>query len=347
MEKPLLLGMFHRMIEGDHHLLELEQRRFSEAGIGAEFSPDSPDDLQAVLEFRPFSEPRYTIHLPRETQLFGGRGSGIIEAFARRSRTDAYGMIVHDQAELKRHFNAYVQMVHELDGTLAAIERSPLLFIEYAAGLDPDLFVSFFERIADCQHVSACIDIGHIGIRAVQHAYAAIHPAQDVCALTPSHPSLLEVIEDVNTACAAVLPIVLDIVRALGTIGKPLHFHLHDGHPLSTLSRYGVSDHLSFYQEINLPFTPPNAATPTSPLLFGPEGAQAIVETALAALPAENLSFTFEIHPQERQCDLGPYDYLFANWRDMRHAEQMMAWLEMLLRNLAIVRQTVVNHNGG
>jgi hypothetical protein len=331
MQAPLLLALFDRRIRGNHHLLELAQRRFSDAYLGAEFNPTSLAQLQELLEFRPLTEPRYVIHLPRTVRLVGGPGVDAIKAFAARSRKDAYGLVLHDQPELARTPDAYIQAVRTLNEILLQIDSSPYVFIEYAVGVDFEVFVALFAAIKDSPRVSACIDIGHIGIRTVQLAYQQQHPQEDVCQLHPHHPALPEKLEDVISAAAAALPAVLDIIQRLGQLGKPLHFHVHDAHPLSTGSPYGISDHLSFLQPIQLPF--PYQGQTTVPLLFGPEGVRQVVRTALDVLPREKLSFTLEIHPQDQRLSLGQYADLFQNWTDKRNAEQMNAWLELLVAN--------------
>jgi hypothetical protein len=335
--QPLLLGLFHRQIEGDHHLLELAQRRYSEAGLGAEFYPGQPGQLQESLEFRPLTEPRYTVHLPRHLHLLDPRGWTSITAFAGRGRSDAYGLIIHDHQELATKAADYLHAIERLNELLLKIQPSPYLFIEYAVGLDIDQYAAIFEAARQCERVSACIDISHVGIRQAQRAYAEQYPGQDVCELTPDSPELPARIRAVVSAAATALPVVLDLVRRLGELGKPLHFHLHDGHPLSTFSRYGVSDHLSFQQEIRLPFE--YEGQTKVPLLFGPEGLQRIVATAKAALPGDKLSFMLEIHPQYDRLPLGPYLGLFKNWKELHHAEQMNAWLDLILANLVLLQE--------
>jgi len=143
------------------------------------------------------------------------------------------------------------------------------------------------------------------------------------------------IIKDVVTVSAMALPTVLQVVRNIGRLGKPLHFHLHDGHPLSTFSIYGVSDHLSFYHEIEIPFT--YNGQRTVPLIFGPTGLKQIIQAALAMLPTDKLSFMLEIHPQYHRLELGCQADLFKNWKDKSNAEQMNAWLELLLQNLQLL----------
>jgi hypothetical protein len=339
MSTPLLLGMFHRRIEGDHHLLELAQRRFTEAGLGAEFYPTNLEDLQEYLEFRPLTEPRYTMHLPRNIRLLDRKGFKTITDFAGRGRTDAYGMIVHDQPEMATKPDDYIAAIYNINDALLKIKPTPYLFIEYAVGIDIDDFVAIFEATQDCTQVSACIDISHIGIYQTQQSYRKQYPGEDVCDIGPDHPALPHRIEDVVSATETALPTVLDVIERLGALGKPLHFHLHDGHPLSTFSLYGVSDHLSFLHEICLPFA--YNGQHTIPLMFGPASLKKIVQTASSKLPGEQLSFMLEIHPQYDRLELGQYANLFINWKETQNAEQMNAWLERIINNLRLLRVMV------
>ncbi|HEX3036621.1 MAG TPA: hypothetical protein VHT73_16110, partial [Thermodesulfobacteriota bacterium] len=225
----------------------------------------------------------------------------------------------------------YLRAVKKLDNKLLSIDSRPYLFIEYAAGLEPEDFIGFFESAKECNRVSACIDIGHIGIRAARRVYNQKYPREDICQLKPDHPNLPDRIADVVTASASALPAVVDVIQGIGRLGKPLHFHLHDGHPLSTFSPYGVCDHLSFFKKILIPFE--YQGQDTVPTLFGPDGLMQIILTALEALPREKLSFTLEIHPPHNRISLGQYADLFANWKDKSNAEKMNAWLEELLLN--------------
>ncbi len=113
---PLVLGIFHRQIEGDHHLLELAQRRFDEAGLGAELHPESVAEVVAALEFRPQRERRYTMHLPRHVDLVADEGRRLVAAFANRGRTDAYGIVVHDQKEAATRPDDYVRAAGLVEG---------------------------------------------------------------------------------------------------------------------------------------------------------------------------------------------------------------------------------------
>ncbi len=337
LNNPLRLGMFRPQIEGDHHLMELAQRRYSEAKIGAEFYPTSLEDLQASLEFRPLTERRYTLHLPRHLRLTERQGINTIMAFAERARSDAYGLIIHDQWEMATKPQEYVQAIRGINNALLKLEPSPYLFIEYAVGLEVSNYVAVFEAVQECERVSACLDIGHIGIRKAQLLYGQLHPGVDVCQLKPTTPKLPAMMQDVVTVTAMALPTVLQVIQGIGRLDKPLHFHLHDGHPLSTFSIYGVCDHLSFYHEIHLPFA--HNGQFTVPLMYGPAGLREIIRTALRVLPSKKLSFMLEIQPQDQHLELGRYAELFKNWQDKRNAEQMNAWLETVLLNLRLLNE--------
>lgn len=109
------------------------------------------------------------------------------------------------------------------------------------------MFVRFFQTIQDCPRLSATIDISHIGIRQCQVWFASRYQ-REVCHLKPTHPDLPAHVDAVQEAVRSALPVACEIIREVGRLGKPVHFHLHDGHPSSPYSSYGVSDHLSFFR---------------------------------------------------------------------------------------------------
>jgi hypothetical protein len=336
MSGPRLHAICHRQIPGDLALLRLAQQRFTQAGLGAEFYPESPEALTEELACAPAPPASYTIHLPRHLRVLDSRSHDQILAFATRFADRAYGMVVHDQPEITSHFAEYVAAARALDQRLAFAGPGPWVFIEYAAGLETDLFVRLFQALRDCRRISACIDISHIGIRQCQRAFEQRHPGVDVCALKPSNPALAQQVADVQAACRTALPSVLQTVRGVGQLGKPLHFHLHDGHPSSIYSIYGVSDHLSFFQEIPIPFSWEGSRT--LPTLYGPLGLASILAEARKVLSGDRLSCTLEIHIQEGRLDLGEYASLFQHWRIKDNAERMNYWIEMLLRNHRLLR---------
>jgi hypothetical protein len=225
----------------------------------------------------------------------------------------------------------YLRSALEMGAWLEKIARGPMLFIEYAAGLEPEAFTRFFASVRDLPQISAGIDIGHVGIWQVRQAYAQIHPGQDICSLKSQPANLPQLMPDVETACRSALPAVLRVIETLSSLGKPLHFHLHDGHPLSTSSPFGVSDHLSFLAEIPLRFE--YRGRRLVPPLFGPEELKQIVCEAARTLGPERVSFTLEIHPTFERLPLDDVAPLFAHWVDKTNAEQMNHWLALLSRN--------------
>src|SRR4029077_7581078 len=100
-----------------------------------------------------------------------------------------------------------------------------------------------------------------------------------------------------------------------GNFGKPLHFHLHDGHPLSKSSQYGVSDHLSFLTRIPIPFEHDRKWSLDT--MYGPSGLFQIVLEAMVVVDPASVSFTLEIHPTEGRLPLQDASCLFENWRNI------------------------------
>lgn len=331
MAGPRLQAIFQRQIPGDHALLELARRRFREAGLGAEYYPDSPEELRDLLRHHSREQDRYTVHLPRDIRLLDASGRDRLCAFAAAADPRGAGLVVHDQPEVAGRLADYVTAVRQLDARLRGKGAAPLVLIEYAVGLEPAEFVALHEAVRDCPGISACIDIGHVGAFQCQRAFQRDHPGLDIWQLKSHTEGLRAHIAAVQGACRTALPTVLEMVASLGRLGKPLHFHLHDGHPSSTFSMYGVSDHLSFFREIPIPFS--YRGSYALPTMFGPLGLQRIVAAARAALPDEMLSFTLEIHPPEGRLPLGEYAPLFGHWQELANAERMQCWIEVLLRD--------------
>lgn len=335
-----MLALFQKRIEGDDALLELAGLRFRKAGLGAELQAETVAELHHLLRFAPGPEAPVVVHLSRDIDLFNTESHWLILDFAGSFQDRVYGFVLHDQAAIQTGLDEYATLLAEMDrGLHSSLPSRPYLFIEYAVGLEPALFCELFRKIANLKQISACIDIGHLGIRQVRESFCQLHPDRDVCALTPSTPDLPELIADVRTAVDNALPAVLGTVRSLAGLGKSLHFHLHDGHPLSTSSPFGVSDHLSFFDEIPLPF--PFADKKALPLMFGPAGLAQIVAATLESLAPELLSFTLEIHPTHGRLPLGDAAHLFAHWQDKTNAEWMHYWLAVLLQNHHLLQQAV------
>src|SRR5262249_30762440 len=140
---------------------------------------------------------------------------------------------------------------------------------------------------------------------------------------------------DVQAAVHSALPTLLKLINELGQTGKPVHFHLHDGHPLSTFSPFGVADHLSFSAEIPLRFE--YRGRKSVGTMYGVEGLREIASVATKAIGAERASFTMEIHPTFEQLPLdSSAASLFGHWTDKTNAEKMNHWLAILSQNAAV-----------
>jgi hypothetical protein len=329
------LGLFEKRIEGDDSLMELARFRFQQAGLGAEIHAGTPGQLEEGLRFRPSADAPVTVHLPRAFNLSDALSRQRIAELASAAAGRVFGFVLHDHPDLAARPGAYLEAAREMEARLREIRASPILFIEYAAGLDPAVFARFFDQARDFTRLSACIDTGHVGIWQARQTYLAAHPGQDVCALKARPSDLFDAMPDAAASARSALPAVLDLIRVLGSLGKPLHFHLHDGHPLSTFSPFGVSDHLSFLAEIPLPFE--YRGRRSAPLMFGPEGLAQIVKQAVESVAPARLSFTFEIHPTFERRPLDDAAPLFAHWSDKTNAELMNHWLWTLASNQRLI----------
>ncbi|HID96917.1 MAG TPA: hypothetical protein EYP57_01815, partial [Thermodesulfobacteriaceae bacterium] len=334
---PRFSGLFQKRIEGDDALLELARIRFRESGLKPEIYAGSEDELQWILGFSPFPDAPAIIHLSRDMDIFRAESRKRILSFATSFHSEVYGMVIHDAGLNEENFSRYGAYLKETESLLHSIEHSPYLFVEYASGADPDLFCEFFAATADLNLVSVCIDTGHIGIREARRFYRERHPGDDVCRLRASDPDLPSVIRDVEESVRSALPAVLNVTRKICALGKPVHFHLHDGHPLWDRSPYGVSDHMSFLEKIRLPAGLPEIDELRP--MFGPEGLEAILREALGGAAPERASFTVEIHPSGGRESLGEYARLFAHWADLTHAEHMNCWLSAILQNYGLMRK--------
>lgn len=336
--QPLVLGLFDKRLEGDDTLLQLARTRFERAGLGAEIYPGAPERLNDAVGQAPAQAATLHAHLPRGLNLLREDDRRWVVEFARRAPTRLRGLVAHDQWDLVENSDAYRAALQRLDGELRALGRPEArLFIEYAVGVEAARFGALFASIADLPQISACIDVGHLGIQQARVAFAARRPGLDICSLTPYDERLPALLPEVEAVRQTVLPWLLEQIERLARIGKPLHFHLHDGHPLWTLSRYGVADHASFFERVVIPFH--FRGQRCVPMMYGPAGLQAIVSSALGWLPAAQLSFTLEIHPVEGRQPLGEFAPLFRHWRDPTNAERMNYWLTVLLRNAELTRQ--------
>jgi sugar phosphate isomerase/epimerase len=268
------------------------------------------------------------VHLSRRVNLLEERGRALVETFASRFGGRVAGLVVHDKADMGARTGDLVAGLTELGDRLERRPGGPMLFLEYAAGLELDWFVDVAERLRRVPRVGACVDVGHVGIAQARASFSGHRPGLELAALRPDDPRLPELAADVQAAVASALPAVLRLVRALGQVGKPFHLHLHDGHPLVP----GLSDHFGFLTRVPVPFEH-HGRRSLGPL-YGPAGLAAIVRAARAGGRA---SLTLEIHQVEGRRPLADAAGLFGHWRDLTNAERMNHWLAVLGEHAALV----------
>lgn len=331
---PDILGIFNRMIEGDDALLVLAALRYAEAGIGAEMYPWGPEYLPVVRNFLPETSV-CTIHLARDLDSSTPMGREQILAYARTAGGRLRGMVTHDNPNLVANPDATYEGYARLDEFLNKVD-GPALYVEYACGLP---FVQFrdlvrgFERF---RKIGACIDIGHLAIRACQEEYARTHPGEDICAIKPDHPNLPALLPEIEAAADQAFERVLDITADITALQIPLQLHLHNGHPLSTFSRYGVCDHLPFFWSIPLPFEHQGRRSVDG--IYTIKRLERLIAVLRKGGKLTRLNYMLEIHPQPGRRPLGEYEYLFQHWQDTRNAEEMNYWLDLITQNAAILR---------
>lgn len=337
---PDIFALFQKRFKGDDALLHLAQLRFGQVGLGTEFYVETPEELEWLLHFKPSPQTPAMAHLSRKINLFDKQWRTLLAEYAYRFRNRILGFVIHDQIEAASRFDDYAGVLRDTISALAAITDAPTLYLEYAAGIDPELFVRVFSSFDEAAGLGACVDIGHVGLWRVRQAFAEMHPGQDVCALPLGDKHHL--ISDIQKAAGCASDKVVEVVKALGPSARPVHFHLHDGHPLSTASPYGICDHLSFFDEVPISFVCPSSHSSDCtdkrflPPMFGRSGLSKILGAALEFINQGRLSFTLEIHPGSsgsggsNKRALADADHLFLHWQDKTNAERMNGWLQVL-----------------
>jgi hypothetical protein len=336
---PSVHALFQRRIEGDDALLRLARLRFAEAGLAAEVYADTPSQLETVLRFIPPESRPPMVHLNRAVNLLRERDRESVEDFASLFRGRVSGFVVHDQREMATKIHDLVAAMRDLESRLTSRPDAPYVFLEYAAGLDTATFVEIAQRLRDAERVSVCIDIGHVGIEEARRSFASWHPGLDLLRLAPQDARLPELVGDVQAAVALALPAVLEMTSAVGAIGKPVHFHLHDGHPISP----GLSDHFGFLTRVAIPFDYEGRRS-LDPM-YGPDGLDRIVGAVLRHCAAGQASLTLEIHQAEGRLPLGDAVRLFRHWQDLTNAERMNYWLSVLSENNVLVSSALRRHS--
>jgi len=328
-------ALFGRQVAGDDALLELAGLRFAQTGVAAECYADTPDELERVLRFVPPHPRLPTVHLSRNVNLLQEQSRALVGEFASRFAGRVGGLVVHDSREMGTQTDRLLAELYELDVRLSRLPDGPLVFLEYAAGLEPSWFVEVAERLRAAERVSCCIDIGHIGVRQASAAFARSHPGPDLRSLSPADGRLPKLAADVQDAVETAVRDVLDVIRSIGRLGKRVHFHLHDAHPLVP----GLPDHFSFLTQLPVPFS--YHGRRSLPMMYGPGGLAAVVSAAAGVSRPQALSFTLEVHQVEGRLPLADAAGLFSHWRDTTNAERMNYRLAVLAENALLVSQAL------
>ena len=329
-----LHGLFGKRVRGDDALLALSQNRFEQTGLAAEMYAGSPEGLAHVLGFAPADTRAPMVHLARDLDLLrDGDRAGILE-LVRRFGGRLSGFVLHDHHDTARRLSEVPRAAAEVSQALVE-SGSARLFVEYAAGSTLDEFVALGECLAPFEQVGVCIDTGHVGIREARRRFAARTPdaGVDLAYLKADDPRLYELVDEVDAAVAVGRSAVTTLIEAIGGQTNPVHFHLHDGHPLVP----GLSDHFAFQWSLPIPFAWQGRRS--LPTLYGVDGLAAIMRTAGECIAAERLSMTLEIHQGYGRLALDQHDEaLFRHWSDLTNAERQNAWLAVITQSAALVR---------
>jgi hypothetical protein len=320
---PPVRGLFQQRFEGDPALLALTRLRFAQAGMPAELYAGSPGELSALLRVAPATPLLPTVHLDRRIDIRTADGRAAVESITSRFTGRIAGVVVHDKAGM-------AEAIPELVAALRTIGRPdrPTVYLEYAAGMDPGRFLEIGELLRDDDGLGLCIDTGHVGIRRARRRFAALHPGLRLGDLSADDPRLPDLVDDVQDAVASGLPAVVDLITSVGELGRTVHHHLHDGHPLVP----GLPDHRSFLFRLPIPFV--HVGRCSLDPLFGPAGLERILWAATSA--AATPSLTLEIHQAEGRLPLGDAAHLFRRWVDLTNAERQNHLLAVIADNYAI-----------
>jgi hypothetical protein len=335
---PLLYGLFHRNIEGDEALLRLAQRRYERAGIGAEFYPGTPEEADWEWQFAPRNVAHHMVHLPRYLDVLDPSHRSQILQFAEKLAGRARGLVVHDSVSWIQARTDLHRAVQELNARLRQVQNSPTLHLEYAAGIPLESFAEMAQMLGDLPFVSVCLDTGHVATFATKARFCARQPEPDFWALVEDPLRARSSLPLLRDAMSLAVEDLVGFVAQVAAVDGPLHFHLHDSHPLSRLSHYGVKDHLSFSEEIPVPsdVDPSGRQLPT----IGRQGLERVLAAVAPLKSATDISFTLEIHHTRRgiRTPLGEDMDLFRNWQDLSNAELTLAWLNQIAQNAELVR---------
>jgi hypothetical protein len=326
-------GLFQRRFAGDDALLELARLRFAQMGLAAELYADTPDELERTLQFVPPHPYLPTVHLNRGINVLSEHDRARVAEFAGRFAGRVGGLVVHDKPEMAAQTDRSVEVLRELDAHLRERPGRPMVFLEYAAGSEPAWFAELAERLLGAGQISCCIDIGHVGMRQAAARFNRRHPGLSLGALSTENGRLPDLVAEVQDAVDGARRDVVDLIRSIGSLGKHVHFHLHDGHPLIP----GLSDHFTFLRRLPIPFS--YQGRQSLRMMYGPGGLGSVIQAATEACRPGGASFTLEIHQVEGRLPLADASRLFAHWRDLTNAERMNYLLSVLGENAILLSE--------
>jgi hypothetical protein len=307
-------------VDGDDALLRLARLRFAEQGMPAELYAGSPDGLEHELHFVPEHAALPTVHLDRRLNLLDPAARATVGEYVRRFDGRVLGFVVHDQRSMAGRTDEVVAALAETGGR----GQGPRVWLEYAAGHPLDWFAEVAARSAGTAGAGVCLDVGHAGHYVVRQALRTAGVPG------PLHePEVLAAhVDAVQDAVGHALPAVLGLIGDLGASGTNVHVHLHDGHPAVR----GLADHFGFLfrPAVDLEYRGARSLDP----LYGPRGLAALLGSLVAAVPADRLSLTLEVHQAEGRRPLEARARAwFGHWRDLTNAERLNHWLAVVAEN--------------
>src|SRR4029450_9698066 len=159
-------ALFQQRVDGDDALLKLAGLRFAQMGTAAEVYAHTPDQLDYVLQFVPSHARLPVVHLSRGINVLNWQDRAVVREFADRFAGRVAGLVVHDKREMAAHTDSLLAAMRELNARLCERPDGPLVFLEYAAGLDRGWFVEVAGRLQAPERGSWWLGRRHIGLGA-------------------------------------------------------------------------------------------------------------------------------------------------------------------------------------
>lgn len=327
------IGMCKTMTDGDDALLRLARRRFEALGIGAEVYPSDPERLGALREFLPEGAVS-TAHLPYGWNLLNPDDFAAIVACAQVG--GLRGFTLHDSRRYTEEREAFLEAARRLGDVLERAPGRPTLFIEYVHSDPLDVYRDKMSWLLDVPCLAPCVDAGHVAVEVCRQELQRRLPNVDQDALEPGTPGLPDIVEEVQGVVEMAREKAVEYVGAfLAMKWEKIHFHCHNVHPLSRLSPWPIRDHLSFLQQIALPF--PFRGRRVVDGAFNLAGVGRLHSRLLRGAKKCDVSVMLEIHRQPGRLPLGPDADLFSHWEDLTHAEEMNFHLELIAQSYNVM----------